>query len=101
MSKAGSQNEKTISSALKTIIETFQANIPETESSLYAYFMGKEQIGENQIRCVNESAIPMWYLSHHRKRVDISKKFGHYYITQKVFKSSGGRSKLISFLLSI
>lgn len=67
MSKAGSQNEKTISSALETIIETFQANVPETESSLYSYFMGKEQIGENRIRGVNGSVIPMWYLSHHRK----------------------------------
>lgn len=29
--------------------------------------MGKEQIGENRIRGVNGSVIPMWYLSHHRK----------------------------------
>lgn len=67
MSKAESQNEKTISSALKTIIETFQTNAPETESSLYSYFMGKRHISENQIRGVNGFVIPMWYLYHHRK----------------------------------
>lgn len=63
MSKAESKNEKTISSVLKTILETFQTNAPETESSLYSYFMGKGDRGENRIRGGNGSVIPMWYLS--------------------------------------
>lgn len=67
MSKAESQNVKTISSALKITIEAYQTNATETESSLYSYFMGKGDIGDNQIKGVNGSVIPMWYLSHHRK----------------------------------
>lgn len=67
MSKAKSKNKKNISSAITATKEAFQTNASDTESYLYSYFTGKEDLVGHPIRGHNGSVIPKWYVCHHRK----------------------------------